>query len=98
MERTFHHDRDALHGMTVAVLTADALYIGRCDDIRADRILLLDAGWHREGDDPGTRAEYLARAAAYGVFPKALRLELPLVEVASIRLLGELAREAGDGA
>lgn len=98
MERTFHHDRDALHGMTVAVLTADALYIGRCDDIRADRILLLDAGWHREGEDAGTRAEYLARAAAYGVFPKALRLELPLVEVASIRLLGELAREAGDGA
>ncbi|MBM4116709.1 hypothetical protein FJ251_03070 [bacterium] len=98
MQRTFHHDRDALHGMTVVVLTAEAAYIGRCDDLRADRILLLDAGWHREGEDPGTRAEYLAKAAAYGVFPKALRLELPLAGVESIRLLGEIAREAGDGA
>lgn len=98
MERTFHHDRDALHGMTVVVTTEDAVYVGRCDDLRAERVLLLDAGWHREGDNPGTRAEYLAKAAAYGVFPKALRLELPLAGVQSIRLLGEIAREANDGA
>jgi len=98
MERTFHHDRDALHGMTVVVTTDEAVSVGRCDDIRAWRGLLLDAGWHREGEDPGTRAEYLAKAVAYGIFPKALRLELPLAGVESIRLLGELAREANDGA
>ncbi len=98
MERTFHHDRDALHGMTVVVITNEAAYVGRCDDLGADTILLLDAGWHREGEDRGTRAEFLVKAAAFGVFPKALRLELPLAGVESIRLLGELAREAGDGA
>jgi hypothetical protein len=96
MERTFHHDRDALHGMTVVVQAPGVVHVGRCDDIRDGQILLLDAGWHREGEDPGTRAEFLKRAAAFGVFPRAKRLELPVEQVESIQLLGDLAREAGD--
>ncbi|MCB9516022.1 MAG: hypothetical protein H6693_07485 [Candidatus Latescibacteria bacterium] len=96
MERTFHHDRDALHGMTVVVTGQGVVHVGRCDDIRGGHILLLDVGWHRDGEDPGSRDEYLRKAVAFGVFPRARRLELPMEQVESIALLGELARGAGD--
>ena len=47
---TFHHDKHELHGITVIVdTTGPEIYIGRCDDIVAQGVILRDADVHREG-------------------------------------------------
>jgi hypothetical protein len=44
VERTFHHHASPLHGITVAVDTVGGeVWVGRCDDEDAERVILLDA-------------------------------------------------------
>ncbi|MFP3940453.1 MAG: hypothetical protein ACLF0P_09115 [Thermoanaerobaculia bacterium] len=90
MERTFHHDRSPLHGLTVAVETPDELWVGRCDDEDDDRVILLDADVHRPGDGVPPRDEWLGRALEYGVWPRHRRVVLPRRRVRSLRRLSEL--------
>ncbi len=85
--RTFHPGRDDLHGYTVVVETVDAVYVGRCDDVRAGRVLLLDADRHA-GDGPA-RAAFLREAAARGPWPRHRRVAIPLAGVTALRRLGE---------
>ncbi len=88
---TFHNDKGPLHGITVVVETRGAaVYVGRCDEERADGILLLDADRHVDGEGGRSRAEYLDRAAKFGVFPRHRTLLVPRAEIATIRRLGDL--------
>jgi len=92
---TFHQGKHALHGITVVVETdGPEVYVGRCDDVDEGRVILLDADVHRDGDGGPSRADYLARAAAYGVWAKHRRLVVPRGRVTSVRPLGELAGTA----
>lgn len=88
---TFHTGKCDLHGITVAVDTAGPeIYVGRCDDMDEERVILLDADVHRDGDGGRTKDDYLAAAARYGVWTRHPRLVLPRHRVTSVRRLGEL--------
>jgi hypothetical protein len=89
---TFHHDRSPLHGITVAVDThGPVVYVGRCDDMDDERIVLLDVDLHRDGDGGRSKHDYLRRAAEVGTWRKHARLELPMSEVAWVKPLGQVA-------
>jgi hypothetical protein len=91
---TFHQGKHALHGITVVVDTVGPeVAVGRCDDIDEAQVVLHDADVHRAGDGGPSKAEWVARAADYGVWPKHRRLVLPRASVASIRPLGEISGE-----
>ncbi len=88
---TFHHDRCELHGITVAVDTdGPEVYVGRCDDMDEETVILLDVDVHRDGEGGRSKEEYLRRAAQLGVWKKHDRLVLPRRRVTSVRPLGEL--------
>lgn len=88
---TFHQGKHELHGITVVVDTqGPEIYVGRCDDILDDRVLLLDVDVHRDGDDGRSKDDYVQQAARWGVFKKHDRLVVDRRQVASIRPLGEL--------
>jgi len=89
---TFHDHASPLHGITVAVETAgDELWVGRCDDEDDQRVILLDADVHiKDGEAAGSREEWLARAARFGIWPRHKRVVLPRGRVESIRRLGDL--------
>lgn len=89
---TFHQNKHHLHGITVVVDTrGDEVYVGRCDDMDEQRVILLDADAHRDGDEGRSKDQWVERAALYGVWPKHRRLELPRQAVASVKPLGEVA-------
>jgi hypothetical protein len=87
---TFHQGRGELHGITVVVETGDEVWVGRCDIADDERVILLDADVHRDGDGGGSRAEYLERAARFGVWGRHRRCVLPRDRVVAIRRLGEI--------
>lgn len=89
---TFHHDKHQLHGITVVVDTkGPRVFVGRCDDIDDDHVILLDADVHQDGEGGRSKHEYLQQAAQYGVWKKHDRLEIPLSEVATVVRLGDVA-------
>ncbi|MGE0192514.1 MAG: hypothetical protein AB7T63_10795 [Planctomycetota bacterium] len=94
---TFHHDKGDLHGITVVVDTPGPLvYVGRCDTITPEGVILLDADVHDaslpgSAGAPVSKEAYLKRAAAWGVFKRHDRVVVPHADVASVRRLGELA-------
>ena len=88
---TFHQDKGALHGITVVVDTVgDEIYIGRCDEMTEDKILLNDVDVHREGDGGRSKEQYVERAAQLGTWKKFDRLAIPAAAVTSVRRLGDL--------
>lgn len=88
---TFHHDRSELHGITVVVDTpGPEVYVGRCDDVDEQRVILLDADSHREGEGGRSKLDYLRDASRFGVWKKHDRLVLPRSSVTTIRRLGDL--------
>lgn len=98
MERTFHQHASPLHGITVAVDTRGGeVWVGRCDDEDAERVILLDADRFPPADGDGapdgsaaSKDEWLAKAARFGVWPRHPRVVLPRGRVSEIRRLGEL--------
>ena len=91
MAGEWHPDRHELHGITVVVDTqGPEIYIGRCDDVTPEGVILLDVDVHREGDDGRTKEQYVERAAQVGVWKKHARLVVPESSVTSVRRLGEL--------
>lgn len=89
--RTFHHDRSPLHGITVVVETAGGeTWVGRCDDEDAERVILLDADVHRDGEPDSGRDGWLEKAARVGVWARHPRVVLPRRAVRSIQRLGEV--------
>ncbi len=88
---TFHQDKSQLHGITVVVDTNHTeVYVGRCDDIDEREVVLLDADRYRDGEEPGSREEYLEKAARFGVWKKYDRVVIPRSQVISVQKLGEL--------
>jgi len=89
--RTFaHHEhKHELHGITVVVVTDGDLWVGRCDDVVADGVILRDADRHREGETAQEREAWLARAREVGVFPHHRHVLVPAAAVVSIRRLTE---------
>lgn len=88
---TFHDNLGELHGITVAVETRDGrAIVGRCHEANDHHVLLLDADGHAEGDEGLTNADWLRRAARWGVFPKHKTLRLDRAEVTGITRLNEI--------
>ena len=88
---TFHQNKSELHGITVIVETdGTEVFVGRCDDIDEREVTLLDADVHREGEDEGSRSEYLEKAARFGVWKKFDRVVIPKGRVSTVRRLGEM--------
>jgi hypothetical protein len=89
MKRTFHHDKSPLHGITVVVETAGGeLWVGRCDDEDEERVILLDADVHRDGEGDASRDDWLGKVDRFGVWPNHPRVVLPRRAVSSLRRLG----------
>ncbi len=83
--RTFHHDRHELHGITVVVDTSGPeVWVGRCDDIDAESVILLDAAMHQDGEGGHSKTDWVKQAALYGVWKKHDRVQLPRAQVASV--------------
>lgn len=88
---TFHQGKSELHGITVVADTdGPEVYVGRCDDMDEEKLILLDADVHRAGDGGRSKDDFLAAAARHGVWAKHRRLVLPRHRVTSVRRLGEL--------
>ena len=93
----FHEDRGALHGITIVVDThGPKLYVGRCDTVDDDKIVLMDADVHESSDGGASKAKYLEKAVKFGFWKKHDRIEVPQAEVASVNRLGEI--DAGKAA
>jgi hypothetical protein len=91
VKRTFHHDRAELHGITVVVDTdGPEVYVGRCDDIDGEQVILLDADGHRDGEGGRSKDDYVRRAARFGVWRKHDRLVVPRGRVTSVRRLADV--------
>ena len=95
---TFHDTKDPLHGVTVVAVIQDRVYVGRCHERSDATVLLLDADEHSEGQDGKTNAEYLARAARFGVWGRHERLTLPAAEISTITPLSQHYRRPGSDA
>ena len=79
-----------MHGITVVVETAGGeLWVGRCDDEDGERVILLDADVHREGETEGSRDEWLSNADRFGVWPRHPRVVIPRGRVESLERLGD---------
>ena len=88
--RTFagHDAKHSLHGITVVVeTTGAALFVGRCDDIDERGVHLRDADRHEEAASAVSRAEFLSRAQALGVWPNIQRVTVPAADVRQVTRL-----------
>lgn len=88
---TFHQNKSELHGITVVVDTAGPeIFVGRCDDMDDERVILLDVDVHRDGEDGKSKEDYVEKAARFGVWKKHDRLVIERRQVTSVRRLGHL--------
>lgn len=88
---TFHDHTHELHGITVVVDTTNReIFIGRCETVTDQAVLLNDVDVHQDGDGGRSKEEYVQRAAQLGIWKKHDRLVIPLEIVTSIRRLGEI--------
>ena len=92
---TFHDDMGELHGITVVAFAGDTVYVGRCHEMDEQRLLLLDADQHAEGQDDKSNTEYLERAAKFGVWKKHDKLLLPISDITEVTPLGDYYRGVG---
>ena len=94
---TFHHGKGDLHGITVVVdCKDDRVFVGRCDTVLPEGVVLLDGAMHdaSQPDKHGklvTKEAYLQQAAKFGVWKSFDRHVVPADDVASVQRLGELA-------
>jgi hypothetical protein len=92
--RTFHHHRHELHGITVVVDTHGAqIWVGRCDDIDDDGVILLDADVHEDGHEGRSKQDWVREAARYGVWKRLDRVVLGRDAVVSVTRLADIAVE-----
>lgn len=93
---TFHHGKGELHGITVVVDTKDTrVFVGRCDTVLPEGVVLLDADMHdeavvAEGEESMPKARYLENARKFGVWKKYDRIVVPADDVADVTRLGDL--------
>ncbi|RKZ17847.1 hypothetical protein DRQ53_02470 [bacterium] len=88
---TFHQDKGELHGITVLVTTAGPeSWIGRCDTMMGEHVVLLGADRHHADQDEASLDEWVGKASMVGFFPRHERVLLPHAQVAAVRPLHEL--------
>ena len=88
---TFHHDLGELHGITVVVDTVGPrVYVGRCDTVMPQGVVLLDGDVHEETQGGPTKDAWVQKAAKFGVWKSFDREVVPAAEVSSIRRLGDV--------
>ncbi len=92
---TFHQGKGDLHGITLALIATDGVYVGRCDSMNEEHVVLLDVDHHTEGDGGKTNTEWLERAAKFGVVPKQPRMVLAMSDVREYAPLGDYYRGVG---
>lgn len=92
---TFHDDKGTLHGITVYAQAGDTVYVGRCDTLDDQRLVLHDADVHVEGQDGRTVDQYLQRTARFGIWKKHDTLVVPVTGLGPVRPLGDLVRGGG---
>ena len=81
---TFHQDKGDLHGITVVVDTVgDEVYIGRCDEMTEQQIILHDVDVHRDGEEGRSKEDYVVRAAQFGIWKQFERLAIPAASISS---------------
>ena len=88
---TFHHDKGELHGITVVVDThGPRVFVGRCDTVTPQGVVLLDGDVHTASDDGPTKDAWVEKAAKFGVWKSFDREVVPADEVRSIQRLGDV--------
>lgn len=88
---TFHADAHELHGITCVVETrGPATWIGRVDTVDARGVVLLDADRHDAAPGSTTKADWIARAASVGHWPRHPRVIVPVDDVTAVRRLGDV--------
>ncbi|MCP3957504.1 MAG: hypothetical protein GY719_06595 [bacterium] len=88
---TFHQNKSELHGITVVVDTdGPEIFVGRCDDMDEERVILLDVDVHRDGEGGKSKAEYVQKAAQLGIWKKHDHLVVDRARVTSVRRLAEV--------
>ncbi len=88
---TFHQNKSELHGITVVVDTdGPEIFVGRCDDMDDEKVILLDVDVHRDGDGGKSKTEYVQKAAQFGIWKKHDHLVVDRARVTSVRRLGEI--------
>ena len=88
---TFHQDKGELHGISVLVTTTGPeTWIGRCDTMLGDHVVLLGADRHHADEDALSAEEWLRRAAQIGFHPRHDRVVVPKTVVEAVRPLAEL--------
>jgi len=90
---TFHDHKGEFHGITVVAEAGDTVYVGRCDTIDDHGVVLLDCDVHAEGEGGRTNAEWLQRAARFGVWKKHDRQVLERSGVTAVTPLGDFVRQ-----
>ena len=87
---TFHHDKGDLHGITVLVTTnGPESWIGRCDTMLGEHVILFGADRHHEGEDDVAAGDWVKRAAMVGFFPRHDRVAVPKTEIREITPLAD---------
>ncbi len=88
---TFHQNKSELHGITVVVDTdGEEIFVGRCDDMDAEKVILLDVDVHRDGEGGKSKEEYVKKAAQFGIWKKHEHLVIDGARVTSVRRLGDV--------
>jgi hypothetical protein len=82
----FHPGHAELHGITVVVETARALWVGRFHEVTPKGILLHDAGRHEDGAAE-SREEFLRKVMKYGIPATHRTAVIPEAEVVRISKL-----------
>ena len=87
----FHPGHAELHGITVVVETTGSLtYVGRYDSEDARGVVMLDVGIHDASAGGGSKEEYVARSAKFGIRSDRKQLVIPADQVARISRLAEV--------
>jgi hypothetical protein len=88
----FHDTSDPLHGVTVVIeTTGPELWVGRCNRVEPDRVLLFESDCYVDGRSSGSKEEWLKRVAMVGFHPRHPKLELARDQVTSVRPLLDYA-------
>ena len=91
---TFHHDKGELHGITVVVdTTGSRVYVGRCDTMTDEGIVLLDLDVHEDGHEGRSKQDFVRQVAKFGHWNRHSRVVVPRDEIANVQRLGDIAAE-----
>ena len=91
---TFHHDKGELHGITVVVDTkGPEVWVGRCDTMTQEGIVLLDADKHHDGENGESKNAFVQKVARNGHWSRIPHIVIPGDQIHEVKRLGEVTAE-----